>query len=81
MDHRPPGSPPWNFPGKNTGAGWHFLFQIAWYWCKSRIIDQKQNREHRNETIPLQSISLQQKRQEYTMEKIISSITGAGEGG
>ena len=27
MDCSPPGSCPWNFPGKNTGVGCHFLLQ------------------------------------------------------
>ena len=27
MDCSPPGSCPWDFPGKNTGAGCHFLLQ------------------------------------------------------
>ena len=27
MDYSPPGSSPWNFPGKDTGAGCHFLLQ------------------------------------------------------
>ena len=28
MDCRPPGSCPWDFPGKNTGVGCHFLLQV-----------------------------------------------------
>ena len=27
MDYSPPGSCPWNFPGKNTGVDCHFLLQ------------------------------------------------------
>ena len=27
MDYSPPGSYPWNFSGKNTGVGCHFLLQ------------------------------------------------------
>ena len=27
IDVSPPGSPPWNSPGKNTGVGCHFLLQ------------------------------------------------------
>ena len=27
MDYSPPDSCPWNFPGKNTGAGCHFILQ------------------------------------------------------
>ena len=27
MDHSPPGSSVWNFPGKNTGVGSHSIFQ------------------------------------------------------
>ena len=27
MDYSPPDSCPWNFPGKNTGVGYHFLLQ------------------------------------------------------
>ena len=27
MDYSPPGSCPWDFPGKNTGVGCHFLLQ------------------------------------------------------
>ena len=27
MDCSPPGSCPWDFPGKNTGVGCHFLVQ------------------------------------------------------
>ena len=33
MDHRPPGSCPWDFPGSNTGLGCHFL---PWVSSRSR---------------------------------------------
>ena len=32
IDSSPPGSCPWDSPGKNTGMGCHFLLQCAWKW-------------------------------------------------
>ena len=34
-DGSPPGSPPWDSPGKNTGVGCHFLLQ---FYCLSHVI-------------------------------------------
>ena len=35
IDGSPPGSHPWDSPGKNTGVGCHFLFQTI---CSSRCL-------------------------------------------
>ena len=41
----------------------------------------EQSREPRNKPKYLQSINFQQRRQEYTMEKRVSSATGIGKAG
>ena len=41
----------------------------------------EQNREPRNKPTHLWSINLQQRRQEYTMEKRVSSASGVGKAG
>ena len=41
----------------------------------------EQDRKPRNKATHLWSINLQQRRQEYMMEKIVSAISGAGKTG
>ena len=41
----------------------------------------EQNRESRNKPMQLWSIDLRQRKQEYTIDKTVSSISGAGKTG
>ena len=45
------------------------LIKRVWYWHKDSYSPIEQNREPRNKPTHLWSINLQQRRQEYTMEK------------
>ena len=38
IDGSPPGSHPWDSPGKNTGVGCHFLLQCMKVKCERRIL-------------------------------------------
>ena len=37
MDGSPPGSRPWDYPGKNTGVGCHFLLQCVKVESESEV--------------------------------------------
>ena len=37
IDGSPPGSPPWDSPGKNTGVGCHFLLQCMKVKSESEV--------------------------------------------
>ena len=37
-DGSPPGSRPWDSPGKNTGVGWHFLLQCMEVKSESEVV-------------------------------------------
>ena len=48
------------------------VIKIAWYWQKKKIYtyrSMEQNRDTRNKSMHLWSTKIQQRRQEYTMEK------------
>ena len=45
------------------------VIKTLWYWHKKIYWSMEQNREPRNKPTHLQTINLQQTRQEYTMEK------------
>ena len=60
------------------------VINTVWYWYQNRQTDRpmEQNIEHGNKSKHLQSINLQQRRQEYKMEKRTVSLTsGAGKNG
>ena len=38
IDGSPPGSPPWDSPGKNSGVGCHFLLQYIKVKSESEVV-------------------------------------------
>ena len=56
--------------------------KTVWYWCKQqKYRSMEQDRRPRNKCTHLWSMNLQQRRQEYPMEKRVPSISGDGKTG